>query len=228
MFTASAPWTTLRHGYEVEIFAPFYPFVPLHYFPLDDGNHGISATKGEQTYLEEGTKQIDVHNIKKQSHTLPPPRIWGALQGMGLVNYLLFSIHLRAFTNASIHGVTSSSTTVSKDTMRSATGRWHAQVRHHCQMASVCRTDTSHIVVGTVGIAGICSIVVACNDIVLVLRFGQRELAFTVCHPYSGACRRSAKRTSRCCSAVFPDRGTHFQTCANRCGACVCDARVRG
>ena len=46
--------TALGNGDEVEKFLTRHPFVLVDHLGLDNGNHGISTTKGEHANLEEG------------------------------------------------------------------------------------------------------------------------------------------------------------------------------
>ena len=57
------------------------------------------------------------------------------------------------------------------------------EVRHHSQMATISRADTCHAVIATVGIARVFVVAILQDNVVLVLCFGQGELAFAVCHP---------------------------------------------
>ena len=54
---------------------------------------------------------------------------------------------------------------------------------HHCQVAAIGRTDTSHAVVRTVRVARIAVVAVFQHHVVVVFRQRQRELAFAVSHP---------------------------------------------
>ncbi len=48
----------LRDRQQVQELFFLYPTVFLHHFRLDNGNHGVSATKGERAYLEKGREQF--------------------------------------------------------------------------------------------------------------------------------------------------------------------------
>ena len=50
-------------------------------------------------------------------------------------------------------------------------------------MTAIGRADTSHVVSRSIRIAGILSVVVLSNNVVVVLRFGQVETALSVSHP---------------------------------------------
>ena len=57
------------------------------------------------------------------------------------------------------------------------------EVWHHCEMTTVFRADTSHVVVAAVRIGWITMIVVFSDDVILVCCLWQRELALSVSHP---------------------------------------------
>ena len=67
------------------------------------------------------------------------------------------------------------------------------EVRHHGQMTTVGAADTSHIVVGAIGVGRIAGVVVLGNHVVSTLGLGQMELSFAVSHP--DAEFRTAQRT---------------------------------
>ena len=57
------------------------------------------------------------------------------------------------------------------------------KVWHHCEMTTVGAADSCHVIVRTVGVAWIFSVVVLCNDIVVVLRLWHIEASLAVGHP---------------------------------------------
>ena len=57
------------------------------------------------------------------------------------------------------------------------------QVGHHGKVTTVCRADTCYIIVRAVRVTRIFSVVVFCDDIVLVFCLREVEPALAVCHP---------------------------------------------
>ena len=59
------------------------------------------------------------------------------------------------------------------------------QVGHHGKMTTVGTAYTSHVVVGTVGVARIFGVVVFCHYIIVVLGLRQIETTFAMSYPYT-------------------------------------------
>jgi hypothetical protein len=58
------PWNRLSQGKHIHDFPIFNPSPFLNHFPMDEGNHGVTASKREQPYLEERCKQVPIPNLQ--------------------------------------------------------------------------------------------------------------------------------------------------------------------
>ena len=59
------------------------------------------------------------------------------------------------------------------------------QMGHHGEMATVSRADTSHLIVGTIGVGRISCMVVLGYDMRVALSLRKSELSFSVSNPYT-------------------------------------------
>ena len=83
----------LRYGNKVEHLLTGGPLVLVHHLLFYNRYHGVSTPEGECANLKEGFEQCQIEILHSKTRKC---------------TYFLSSIHLRALTKASIHGVTSS------------------------------------------------------------------------------------------------------------------------